>query len=321
MTHSPLTSAVKFFARKCRSLVQRARRAWNAGTVRRLRESLGELRERLAEQPAGELGDTPRSPAPGPVAPAASSASATPPSAPTHRDYEDVLTRVYLALVCPGDFAIDIGANVGRHTLGLSDRVHPAGCVLAFEPLPVGRAAIERLYRRPEYRPLRGNVILSPLALGREPGSSEFVFAVDVPGWSGLKERVYDGPTRLERIPVRIETLDRLLGGLRHCRFVKIDAEGGEYDALRGGEQFLRRTRPVVAFEFGANSCTGYGVRPADMGEFLDRLGYRLLDINGRPLTPDEFARSADLQEVWDYFAVPSEQPDLADRVRELCKV
>lgn len=299
---NPLARLTGLVSRKWRGLVLRAKRAWNAGTIRR-------LRTRLAEEPAPTF--TPP-PAPSPKPDASSSAA-------PQRDFEDVLMHIYLDLVRPGDFAIDIGANVGRHMLGLSGRVYPAGCVIAFEPLPVGRAAIEAMYQKPEFRPLRECVVLSPLALGTKPGTAEFVFAVDVPGWSGLKERVYDGPTRLEKIPVRVETLDGLLGDLRRCRFIKIDAEGGEYDALRGGERLIRRTRPVVAFEFGANSCTGYGVKPIDMGRFWEGLNYRLVDINGCALTTAEFARSAEVQEVWDYIAVPAEMPEVLARVREIC--
>src|SRR6202008_4652242 len=37
-------------------------------------------------------------------------------------------------LVKPGDVALDIGANIGAHTLGLARSVGPQGRVFAFEP-------------------------------------------------------------------------------------------------------------------------------------------------------------------------------------------
>jgi FkbM family methyltransferase len=39
-------------------------------------------------------------------------------------------------LLAPGDWAIDVGANVGHHTKRMSDLVGPSGRVLAFEPVP-----------------------------------------------------------------------------------------------------------------------------------------------------------------------------------------
>ena len=37
--------------------------------------------------------------------------------------------------VRPGDWVVDIGANIGHYTLRMSRRVGPAGRVLAFEPM------------------------------------------------------------------------------------------------------------------------------------------------------------------------------------------
>lgn len=245
---------------------------------------------------------------------------AVPQSSAPEKNYEDIIERVYRAVLRPGCSAIDIGANVGRHTLGLTDRVFPDGLVIAFEPLPGCRMKLEQLFQAKEtHRLLRRQVVLSPLALAAEPTTTEFVHAVDVPGWSGLKERVYDGPTRTEKIHVTVETLDRALCDLKRCDLIKIDAEGGEYDALRGGERLLQRCRPVVAFEFGFNSCTAYGVKTSDMARFWERLNYRIVDANGKLLTAIEFAQSAIDQKVWDYFAIPAEKAHLIATVQRCC--
>ena len=39
-------------------------------------------------------------------------------------------------LVSPGDWVLDIGANVGHYTLELARLVGPQGRVIAFEPVP-----------------------------------------------------------------------------------------------------------------------------------------------------------------------------------------
>lgn len=38
--------------------------------------------------------------------------------------------------MAPGDWALDIGANVGHYTKRMSDLAGPEGRVIAFEPVP-----------------------------------------------------------------------------------------------------------------------------------------------------------------------------------------
>ena len=53
------------------------------------------------------------------------------------------------------------------------------------------------------------------------------------------------------RVPVRIETLDEVIGRLGWDRldFIKIDVEGMEWEAFRGAQRTLAKYRPVVLFE------------------------------------------------------------------------
>jgi len=49
-----------------------------------------------------------------------------------------------------------------------------------------------------------------------------------------------------------------MLSSLSALRYIKIDAEGGELHALRGGQALIERHRPVAGFEFGANTIAAY---------------------------------------------------------------
>ncbi len=251
-------------------------------------------------------------------APAAAANASPVPEGP--RDFETDLEHVYRALLKPGDVAIDVGAHVGRHTLCIAQQVGRRGKVYAFEPLPDCREALLDMLAHPVHAHFQPRVELSGSALGAAPGEAEFVVAVDALAYSGLRERRYDSPTRLERIPVHIETLDSLFAALPACRFIKVDTEGGEYDTFRGGEQLLRRLRPVAAFEFGLASCLSYKVEPIQMGRFWESLNYQLFDITGQPLTVSEFVASVTEQRVWDYFAAPAEQARTIRTIRRACR-
>ena len=96
---------------------------------------------------------------------------------------------------------------------------------------------------------------------------------------SGLRERIYDKPTRLESITVSVRTLDALNLPLSSLKFIKIDVEGGEYDVLRGARGCIKRCKPVITFECGESAFVNYGTtREALLNEFFN-LGYDLYDI------------------------------------------
>ena len=229
-------------------------------------------------------------------------------------DFEAALQAVYEAALRPGDVAIDVGAAVGRHTIPMAKAVAPTGRVFACEPMALHRKTLaDRLTR--DHLELEPLVTVYPYALSDHEGVGEFVVATDAPAYSGLRERIYDVPTGLERIQVPIRTLDSLFLGLPSLTYVKIDVEGGEFDACRGGVEVIRKFRPLVSFEFGANSCGGYDITPRDMAQFWVEHGYTVYDIEGRRLDPDAFIRSATEQSVWDYVAVPAERRSLDRRI------
>ena len=48
----------------------------------------------------------------------------------------------------------------------------------------------------------------------------------------------------------------------------------------------------------------------------LASLGYSVVDILGRDVSDENaFARSAGLQEVWDYVAIPTEEPEASGMI------
>jgi FkbM family methyltransferase len=229
-------------------------------------------------------------------------------------NYESLVQEVYEAVLRQGDLAVDVGAHRGRHTLPMANKVFPGGQVLAIEPLPVCRTSLEKTLA--EFRPELASVVkVHDCALSDYTGNTEFVVASDDLAYSGLKKRMYITPTRLQYLPVEVKRLDELCAKLSAVRFIKIDAEGGEYHILRGAEQTIRRFRPAVAFEFGLNSLAEYEVTPRQMFQFWAALNYKLFDIRGNWLGEEVFSTSAVRQILWDYVALPAENEDMVHAV------
>ncbi|TDH60168.1 FkbM family methyltransferase [Dankookia rubra] len=162
---------------------------------------------------------------------------------------------------------LDVGAHDGAFTLPFAGL--PGSRVLAFEPLP---SAFARLQAAAGALP---NVTLRPEALGDAEGEITLTLPVldGVPqeqwastakGYAGLDARVTE-----QRHAVPLRRLDGF--GLADLTAVKLDAEGGEYEVLRGARDTLRRCRPVLSIEIEERHRPGstWAV-PA----FLDALGY-----------------------------------------------
>lgn len=132
-------------------------------------------------------------------------------------------------------FVVDIGANIGAHTVAFSPY---ADHVLSIEPYPM------------TYYQLCTNVLLnnctnvSPLkiALGNTDGVAH-MHTVDVT----VAHASPGNEITLEGTPVLMKTLDSI--GLQSCDFIKIDVEGYEEQVLLGAQNVLALHKPVVYVE------------------------------------------------------------------------
>lgn len=136
--------------------------------------------------------------------------------------------------------AIDVGAHCG-----LWSRVM-AKCFKkldAFEPLP---RHIE-CWRK---NVLDVNATLHECALGNIGGDVAM-----------LEEKDSTGDSRIDSkatARVRIKTLDSL--ALSEVDYIKLDCEGFEYFAIKGGEETIRRDRPCLIVEQKPGKAKAYGI-------------------------------------------------------------
>jgi FkbM family methyltransferase len=152
--------------------------------------------------------------------------------------------RVMSELVGPGDTAIDIGANWGIYTIGLSELVGPDGHVIAVEPGPelvTLRAACAR----------SRNVKIYALALSDRNGTARLAVPSDSgAGVTALGHLVEARTNEEPSIEVQVARLDTLeIPNSSRLGFVKCDVEGHEDAVLRGGEQRIREHMPSLLVE------------------------------------------------------------------------
>jgi FkbM family methyltransferase len=228
--------------------------------------------------------------------------------------YEALIQRCYEAELRSGDTAVDGGAHYGMHTKPMAEAVGTAGRVHAFEPLPFVAEALRSAFKN------YPNVVVHELALAEIDGPTTFHCMVDDPALSSLLKRDL-GPSYIDAktqvYPVTRVMLDRFCD--LPVRFIKLDLEGYDFYALKGGRNLLTKHRPIVTMECGrltAATPAGYG--PDDFFGYASEIGYNIVDLFGRPFGKTEFALDWDVRGMPHYVvAFPIGRQDVATKLWE----
>lgn len=133
-----------------------------------------------------------------------------------------------------GMLAVDIGANIGFHTLQLSRWAGPKGRVYAFEPDPHN---FELLVKNVEANGCR-NVVCLRKAVADKTGEA----ALFLSPYNRGDHRLQGSSLGQASIRVEAVALDDLLSSEPRVDLVKMDIQGAEYRALLGMERLLRRS-------------------------------------------------------------------------------
>jgi FkbM family methyltransferase len=170
---------------------------------------------------------------------------------------------------------LDVGGHIGVYTLLMAELTGVGGSVHAFEPYAPN---VEVLRQNVDRNGLAQRVTLVQAAVDSEDGGSVDLFAGDGTSEASL----YEADSRPARWEVPRVSLDAYLRrvGVRQVHFIKMDVEGAEEQALRGGESMLRESSPDILLE-----VHGYGGVGAV--RFLEELGYAVALLSGDPTTSD----------------------------------
>jgi FkbM family methyltransferase len=213
--------------------------------------------------------------------------------------YEPGVSSFLASVLQPGDTVVDVGADIGYYSLLAARVVGPTGRVFAFEPEPS------------TYRRLRDHLVHNGLrevqsfnvALGSAPGDGQLVLASEDEGCDATWEVTRQQPSaggreRGRRLPVEVVVLDHVLAGLppgQGPRLIRIDAEGMEYEILKGAlRTILGHAVPYIICEVDRLGLERMGANEARLREFMRLIGYQvsLLKPDGtglRPLADGEF--------------------------------
>lgn len=198
--------------------------------------------------------------------------------------YERDELAVLCSLAKPGDTVVDVGANIGLHTLHLSRAVGPEGRVIAVEP----DAANLRLLRKNIAANHCSNVTVVPYALGDRNGEQTFYVCEGNKGLQGFTDLSgYGKPTT-----VQVRRADEVLADVSPS-LMKIDVEGAEPMVLSA----MSSWPDTIFMEYIPSQVRALGNDPREFLDSITARGYDLFEIEDGQLvatTPERTTTMAD---------------------------
>lgn len=166
---------------------------------------------------------------------------------------EEIDFKIVRKLIKPGDYVLDIGANIGVYTKLLSELAGDEGKVYSIEPIPSTFAILSSNVKLLGLR----NVELLNYAIS----DTHRKVIMQVPLYETGGENFYEASIvngnfahSLRRIEAETKTVDSLFGeSLHHISFIKCDAEGHELECVKGAAMVIHKFKPVWLIEISHN--------------------------------------------------------------------
>jgi FkbM family methyltransferase len=162
------------------------------------------------------------------------------------------------------DIFYDIGAQYGLYTslaLEFCKEVH------AFEPIPKFFDVLKNNFKN--YK----NVFLNNLAVSDKTGKTK----ICIGSTTIVEEMKKKYPKSSEEVEIKTITLDEYIKTHPEPTIIKMDIEGAEFLAIKGGYEFFKNNSPVILMEVLGDEFLEISKRAV---ELLVELGYAPYQIN-----------------------------------------
>lgn len=180
--------------------------------------------------------------------------------------YASVTTDIKNAAVI-----FDVGANIGTTTLFFAQK-NPRATIYAFEPHPDTFIRLKENIALNDF----SNTLLINEGLGEK---MEYLNLYEVnssnPGMNRIKRKDNDHDYPFKT--VYINTIDQFVkvNKIEKIDFIKIDVEGFELSVLKGAEETLKASKPIIFLELDDNNLQENGATAKTLIEFLMAVGYQ----------------------------------------------
>lgn len=149
-----------------------------------------------------------------------------------------------LIYIKPNSIILDIGANVGNHTVFFAKHLHAKSVV----PFEVNPTAVELLRKNIELNHLT-NVDLSHVGVGLGSRKGDLYLNRSVKNNLAATSFSTTASSNISTTSLKVNALDNLISSDAQVDFIKIDVEGMEFDVLEGSYKLIQSSRPIVFME------------------------------------------------------------------------
>jgi len=198
-------------------------------------------------------------------------------------DFEPCVSRAIRRTLKQGSVAVDVGANVGTHSVEMAEACEPKGQVFAFEPNPGVRVALVENLRINGFK----SAIVRPEAVGEE--NAKQLLRIPSPDHQTYSNQGLASLVPLSTphhvVEVEVVTLDAFFEtqGLHRLDLVKIDTQGYDAKVIRGMKRCLEKFCPVIIFEYEKWAWKEAGESLESLSCWLCARGISLYDLEQYP--------------------------------------
>ena len=191
-----------------------------------------------------------------------------------------------------GSTVLDIGAHIGLFSVIASEVTGDKGKVFAFEPSPSTTSFLKKTIHINHKE-----AVIEPVqqAMSNEVGKITFFVSEDkIDNSNSLISYLDD--RKLSGIEVDVTTIDNFvaLKNIIGVSFIKIDVEGAEYDALRGGTKVFTTQKPACILAIHPVPIKAKGDKLEDIYDYILKLNYSI-SCDNKPISREAFCANTEL--------------------------
>jgi len=185
--------------------------------------------------------------------------------------HEPVTTKIVSEKLRNGMICVDVGGNIGYYATLESNKVGKNGKVIAIEPSPINFRYLKKNLELQN----QSNYEVHNFACGKEDGEITFLIH-DISNMCRVIKEGDKVPPGMKVIKISIRKLDTFLSSreIDKIDFLRMDIEGGELNLFEGARNTIRKSKPMIQFEFHPGALSPVDTR--SVLEFLKNENYEI---------------------------------------------